>query len=589
MSDLRQILERLVHENLHGPIDPRTYQDSVKNHALHQSANNAHDRRSHRQGGGGGGGGNYDPEDDHDLDMRDPRWRQLFQEFFLGERSNDGNDDLLFFVRRPEAENGGVGSNNVDPVFVKRKVKGKGLQILTSEQEAVVIWKDTFFLNVIVQLNCKLTVAICSRVAETNPLTGITKTSMTCTRKHVSKRVYALPTKSRMDVKEESVECSWPLIYYVIDDFEDSFEQLMVRDNEYLCVELAVTIPSSSTSLSSAERQNYNNSDNFSNPTSPTTDGPQVGRPFPAASKTTGKVTLFQGAAGFQSLLGIYQQKSASKVGRRFKIGPHVVPTEFIMMRGPGGKGHAQVAITASNVREESSAPASPVQQPPPPPPPPRQHQQQQQQQYYHNANTPPHSTPTSPIPSSKSITEKSLPPIPTSTSANRNGHDTHSQASEKTLPAQAPAPGSPSFLSSLSHAPPLSPSSSSPKSFTSGSFFQSLRRISMATLAQAAGQHASSGGGQATLVHALNQNPKASSSNQTIASNGGTSSDIQAPNSSSSSMVQDGVGSRQEIEDLVRRPLGLRCCMTFVNVPWTSIATMLMDQAYTLNATQQL
>lgn len=171
---------------------------------------------------------------------------------------------------------------------------------------------------------------------------------MTCTRKHVAKRVYALPTKSRMDVKEESVECSWPLIYYVIDDYEDSFEQLMVRDNEYLCVELAVTIPSTSNfsgpgpgTMGSSGHRDHDNYPPWSH-TSPTGDGPQLGRPFPSTSRT-GKITLFQGAAGFQSLLGIYQQKSASKVGKRFKLGPHTVPTEFVMMRGPGGKGHAQV------------------------------------------------------------------------------------------------------------------------------------------------------------------------------------------------------------------------------------------------------
>lgn len=194
---------------------------------------------------------------------------------------------------------------------------------------------------------------------------------MICTRKHVSKRVYASPTKSRMDVKEESVECSWPLIYYVIDDFEDSFEQLMVRDNEYLCVELAVTVPTARTgypashatarhqpsgpqssamsgplTLNTSHHGRTRATTHDSNtPQSPTGDALQPGRPFPSTSTRGGsKITLFQGAAGFQSLLGIYQQKAASKVGRRFKLGPHTVPTEFVMMRGPGARGHAQVS-----------------------------------------------------------------------------------------------------------------------------------------------------------------------------------------------------------------------------------------------------
>ncbi|KAF9912053.1 hypothetical protein EC991_000999 [Linnemannia zychae] len=379
MSNLRAILDRLVQENLHGPIDPGSHQDTVKKHAIRQ-AQQYEEGRPHAA----------DPyhgfresqRHDIDLDAHDPRWRQLFHELFTSDQSDDRNDDLLFFVQRvsDEIENGGLG---VDPVFVKRKVKGIGRELLTPEQEDVVLWKDTFFLNVIVQLQCKLTVAVCSRVSEINPVTGTTKTSMICTRKHVSKRVYASPTKSRMDVKEESVECSWPLIYYVIDDFEDSFEQLMVRDNEYLCVELAVTVPtaksgyptSTSTTnnnpsvagagaqhslvsapltLNTSSHQNRARDSIWSAPQSPTGDALQPGRPFPSTSTRGGsKITLFQGAAGYQSLLGIYQQKAASKVGRRFKLGPHTVPTEFVMMRGPGARGHAQVAITASSIGDD--------------------------------------------------------------------------------------------------------------------------------------------------------------------------------------------------------------------------------------------
>lgn len=76
----------------------------------------------------------------------------MFHELFVSDQSDDRNDDLLFFVQRvsDEVENGGLG---VDPVFVKRKVKGTdGRDILTPEQEDVVLWKDTFFLNVIVQV-----------------------------------------------------------------------------------------------------------------------------------------------------------------------------------------------------------------------------------------------------------------------------------------------------------------------------------------------------------------------------------------------------------------------------------------------------
>jgi hypothetical protein len=163
------------------------------------------------------------------------------------------------------------------------------------------------------------------------------RSSMTCTRKYVSRKVYALPRKTRVDMKESAWECSWPLIYYVIEDFEDAFEQLTVKEGEYLCVELSAqpydkhvhTAHGSTNSASSLE--------------------PDIN----VHSKS--KIILFQGAASFTALLDIYQQKTSSKLNRRFRIGTmqsSTPPTEYIMMRGPGGKGHAQVAITAFNTGE---------------------------------------------------------------------------------------------------------------------------------------------------------------------------------------------------------------------------------------------
>ncbi|KAF9355469.1 hypothetical protein BGX34_010462, partial [Mortierella sp. NVP85] len=210
MSNLRTILTRLVRENLHGPIAHKT-----------DPAAKQKEQRPLSQGKMAEPTEGEEPEED--LDAHDPRWRQLFQEFFLSEHSDDRNDDLLFFVQRTtqlEIENG------MEPVFVKRKVHGISTaassegtpsrhgsrsgrvtsvswqQLLTVEQERNVLWKDTFFLNVIVQLPCKLTVAVYNRVTETHPVTGATKVSMTPTRKQITKRVYALPTKSRVDVKE---------------------------------------------------------------------------------------------------------------------------------------------------------------------------------------------------------------------------------------------------------------------------------------------------------------------------------------------------------------------------------------------------
>ncbi|RGB36446.1 hypothetical protein C1646_697264 [Rhizophagus diaphanus] len=330
MAHLQLILDRLIAENLHGPIS-----------ATPNSAVTSHQRMFRSPGS--------QPElfSDQDLDAGDPRWPDLFEEFFLV-NSDTKNDDLLFFVRQTHSEN-----ENLDPVFVKRKTTPNSLPPLDDP----VLWKETFFLNLIVQLPCKLTVAVCTRTPNDNSNGPNQKTSMTCSKKHVSKRVYALPTKSRMDVKETSMECSYPLIYYVIDDYEDMFEHLIVTDGEYLCVELAVTIPNKSDDDDDlSDRDNDSDDDYYGTSANINRSSNRFRRsmtngPFPQPSNDS-KITLFQGAASYSNLLEIYKQKAANKLNKRFKMGPVTPPTEYIMMRGPGGKGHAQVAITASSLDE---------------------------------------------------------------------------------------------------------------------------------------------------------------------------------------------------------------------------------------------
>lgn len=70
------------------------------------------------------------------------RWRKFFVEYFL-EHCDEMNDDMLFFVRQLAIEDLGQ-----DPVFVRRKMKDCTMPILDDP----VLWKETFFLNLIVQV-----------------------------------------------------------------------------------------------------------------------------------------------------------------------------------------------------------------------------------------------------------------------------------------------------------------------------------------------------------------------------------------------------------------------------------------------------
>jgi len=309
---------------------------------------------------------------DQDLDSQDPRWCELFREYFL-ESSCSFNDDLLLFVRQPHKDN-----LDQDPVFVKRKVDNE-MPTLTD----IVLWKDTFFINLISQLPCRLTASICCKKEykdnyykqqenenkdRTNNENSENQTSqaqsklnintsnlnkqqqpqykggMWCIRR-TSRKVYAAPFKSSIEFKETTHECSYPNVYYVLNNFEDEELQLPIQENEYLCVELAVLIPDN-TEMVPLYDENYE-------ATRDTIDSPPFGCP-----PNHTKVVLFQGSVSFKSLFdayvlkGMYSLSLSEKITRNFIKSSPKIKTEYIMMRGPNGKGHCRVAITDSYLNE---------------------------------------------------------------------------------------------------------------------------------------------------------------------------------------------------------------------------------------------
>jgi hypothetical protein len=138
-----------------------------------------------------------------------------------------------------------------------------------------------------------------------------------------------------MDVKDASMnECSYPLVYYIINDFESELLQLGLEENDYLCVELSVMIPEDRSSdgyaSASAAVEAIHIEDNSD--------------PFPLPPNYV-KVILFQGAVSFSALSSVYHQKGIASANQA-KIGwGNIYPnesnthnrTEYIQMRGPFG------------------------------------------------------------------------------------------------------------------------------------------------------------------------------------------------------------------------------------------------------------
>ncbi|KAJ2906385.1 hypothetical protein GGI21_004044 [Coemansia aciculifera] len=297
----------------------------------------------------------------------------------MGEASETGADNSGNVVSRRNT------SEEQDAVFVLRKQSPPSILPHISE---VIMWKETFLLNLIVQMPCKLTVAVCKRRSKQGGAQQ--RGGMSVVRKHVSKRVYALPSKSRMDRPKDNAcppECSWPYIYYVIDDYEDMFEDMFIKKGEYLCVELSARIPvpghaaEEQLSLASPTKTMAmaDGGGSFASE-KPISYASQDGNVFnsvrsrlTSANSGTGttKVVLFQGAASFGALIDNYVHRLSSKNMLHRLRKPAYTP-EFIMMRGPGGKGHAQVAITGRSSADEladlasraASVVSSPVLQP---------------------------------------------------------------------------------------------------------------------------------------------------------------------------------------------------------------------------------
>ncbi|KAJ8679679.1 hypothetical protein QAD02_015466 [Eretmocerus hayati] len=226
-------------------------------------------------------------------------WTDLFVRHFLfqAEHTIDG-DDLLFFVRKKHVK----ASSRFLPKFetevdVFRK-DSKKLPIGDPDID----WEETVYLNLVVhQFDYTLTLAICTR---TSPK------ELQVLRRH-SQKVYASPSRRRMDAKGDLEEMTYPHICFMVDNFDEVFCDILVRDGEMVCVELV-------------------------------------------ASDREGAIqgVIFLGSIRYDALKKVYDARSSlsTKMAQRMTFGlfsgAASQRVEFVRMKGPQGKGHAEMAVT---------------------------------------------------------------------------------------------------------------------------------------------------------------------------------------------------------------------------------------------------
>ncbi|XP_063401040.1 uncharacterized protein KIAA0930 homolog [Mytilus trossulus] len=234
-------------------------------------------------------------------------WTELFSKYFLKSSlgSDDGRDDMLFYIRKsPDLKN---------KSFLKPEIEvyRKDSKLKPSLQDESVDWEETVYLNIILhQFEYTITCAVCTRTS--NKELQILK--------KFSQRVYPSPSKRQMDSKGTHEEIAYPNIYFTVDNFDDAFTDIIVRDSEMVCVELK-------------------------------------------AADRTGifQGVIFLGSIRYESLKKVYDARASltSKVVQSMSLGwltKSHKRVEFVRMRGPHSKGHAEMAVS----RVKGSGPETP-------------------------------------------------------------------------------------------------------------------------------------------------------------------------------------------------------------------------------------
>lgn len=164
-------------------------------------------------------------------------------------------------------------------------------------------WEETVYLNLVIhQFDYYLTLAICTRTSPKN---------LQILKRH-SQRVYASPSRRKMDSKGEAEEITFPQICFCIDNFDEVFHDILVRDGEMVCVELVARDKDGST-----------------------------------------QGVIFLGSIRYDALKKVYdarQSSLSSKMAQRMTFGlfssAPQTRCEFVRMKGPSNKGYAEMAVT---------------------------------------------------------------------------------------------------------------------------------------------------------------------------------------------------------------------------------------------------
>ncbi|KAG9440635.1 hypothetical protein H6P81_020800 [Aristolochia fimbriata] len=285
----------------------------------------------------------FDEEDVSDVEMDSQFWHDMLDLYFIRGKPSRGrqDDDLIFFVKSMKLH--GIGFNDSmgrsPPYFVRRWAPK--LDTVLGEEPIDVDWGRSFYLNLIAHTSFTVTVAICSRQAlqrrqngSETPLSSIYK---------VVKTVYASPSRVdfQLDSKKEiETHPAYPDICFAIDDFDSTFDAVVLTDQDHCyCVLLnahgGAAFPSDhELSTSDSEGLQFN------------------------------ELTLFSGFVSYKMVREAYDA-GRSRLGSLLSASYYPSKTDRLIMRGPGGRGEVEVAVSGVVDQSLGSGPSSPTQSSP--------------------------------------------------------------------------------------------------------------------------------------------------------------------------------------------------------------------------------
>ncbi|BBN18007.1 hypothetical protein MPTK1_7g18780 [Marchantia polymorpha subsp. ruderalis] len=316
-----------------------------------------------KQPGGIGSGDftNQEPEAGPDAHF----WQQMLDMYFVrglvelkAEKKSDEDDDLIFFVSLEGVQHGNgqfseSNDSEMQPYFVRRWAPE--LEKVLGNSFWEVDWSRSFYLNLIAHTSFSLTIAICSRENLKNHQHG-SGASLTPIYK-VTKTVYASPSRTNFqpDSKATETVAAYPDICFVVDDYDFTFNDVVLTEADHCyCVLLNARGGAAFPTDEEDSPEDHRTS----------REARMLGE-VPQGS-TSPKVTLFSGFVNYDMVRNAFEGGKRPKFEDIFHMGEIKSKSERLIMRGPGGRGEVEVAVSAVathiDVQQIDKPPPSPTQ-----------------------------------------------------------------------------------------------------------------------------------------------------------------------------------------------------------------------------------